>query len=91
MFIEELKLGDRFRFPHDTLRVVYGPVRDAETDYAGCTTSVDFGGGRHTERAACTRVEIVTRAPKCGCRKFLVWCENECPWPAEMADLWGNR
>ncbi|MZE80927.1 hypothetical protein [Streptomyces xinghaiensis] len=86
-YTHELMLGDRFRFPGDTLGTVYGPVRTARSSYNLHWTWVYFSGGRSLDRHAFTRVEITARADKCSCGRFFEWCENECPWPGDLEEL----
>ncbi|WP_327359760.1 hypothetical protein [Streptomyces sp. NBC_01304] len=90
-FIKDLKLGDRFRFPGEGTGLVYGPVCTAESSYMLHWTDVFLGQGEVMNRHAFTRVEILSRAPKCACGSFLEYCENECPWPDELEELYASR
>nr|WSW58446.1 hypothetical protein OG513_07555 [Streptomyces sp. NBC_00998] len=85
-YVKDLMMGDVFRLPGNP-HEVFGPVRSADSDYMLYGTNVDFGHGNRREWHAWTRVEHLTRGPKCACGRFLELCENECPWPEEMEAL----
>lgn len=87
-YIHNLHLGDMFRFPGDP-HVVYGPVADVTPDYNLTWAKVTFTKGvEPVERHAFTRVEITKQGPRCECRRPFDLCEEECPWPDEIEDLW---
>ncbi|MFD7205922.1 hypothetical protein [Streptomyces sp. NPDC059893] len=89
-YIKDLHLGDYFSFFDGTGRV-YGPVCSADSDYMLQGTTVHLPGREPLDRHAWSCVEVTQSAPRCPCGRYFELCEAECPWPAELEDLWMHR
>lgn len=82
-----LMFGDRFRFAGDPEGSSYATVKRTQK-YADTHFSVDLVDGTSHYGSLFRHIILLHRAPYCDCGRHVDLCENDCPWPKELEDLW---
>jgi hypothetical protein len=85
---ETLRLGDRYKTTeHGAVYTVHG---DEKTVNGGTMIEGPSYSHQHYFEPN-ARVYIVSRAPRCACRKPYDRCWNSCRWPQWADDLYSGR
>lgn len=82
--VSQLGMGDRFQL------VQHGPVTTVAWTDGSADNSVVYvrdSTGELITLATYLRINIVERAPRCGCGRRYENCEQGCDWPDEIEAL----
>ncbi|MER5579475.1 hypothetical protein [Streptomyces massasporeus] len=84
-----LGMGDYFR--RDRHGKTYGPINWVDDSVDGTARFVETVKEGNTTIHPFQRVYVTRRAPRCECGRRYEYCEEECPWPQELEDVYARR